>query len=246
MLVKTWAATLSLMTALVLALVLIFSMFAQANSVGFSYSQAVDDTSWGVHGDYEKDLGVVDFELEGQIQSGDVYVGNVDVDMTYGFIRLSSNNNLKGYELSTLGRENVLSLSAVLPVLEDYEISVGVFGRNGNPFAVHPLYDRLVTDGYTDEDLVLLGVDNAGIQMPEGSMWGVSVTGGFDVAMFEIDVQLLVDPKNVLHQGNLNIGTGGELFGNFDWIAKTDIILQSYDEIIQWQNSSIIGVEYNF
>ena len=223
-----------------------FAVFAQANSIGFSYSRAVDDVSVGIHGDYEKSLGNIDVELEGQLQSGNIYVGNLDLSATFiKYVKVSSNNNLKGYELDSLGRENVLSLSAVVPFLENYEVSIGVFGRNGNPFS--PAYELSDASNPLSEIIE----KNAGITMSEGSNWGVSVEAGFDVSMFEVDIQLLLDPENVRHQGILNIGTGGKLFNNFGWNANLDIISQSIDEedsesVLEFETSTIIGVNYRF
>ena len=55
---------------LITFMALIFSQFAFAEgNIGFNYSQIIDDTAWGVIGDYEHDAGPFDFEVEGQLQS---------------------------------------------------------------------------------------------------------------------------------------------------------------------------------
>jgi len=215
----------------------------EANNIGFSYSRAVDDEVIGIHGDYEKDLGLFDLEVEGQLQSGDMHVGSLDVSATFSFVRLSSNNSLKGFTLGSIGRENVMTLSGVYEV-GDYEISLGVFGRNGNPFkTAYELSDP--TDPLSE-----IVETYHGISMPEGSSWGVSLASGMDIANFEVDGEVLLDPNDVRHQGNIGIGTGGELLGNFGWSAKANIVAQSIKDdksrVLSIETSTIIGVDYNF
>ena len=238
---KPFYLTLALM---VLSLCMFLSPYAYSEgSFGFSYSRAVDDESIGIHGDIEKDLGLFDLEVEGQLQSGDMYVGSLDISADIGFIRISSNNNLKGFTLGSIGRENVLSLSGVYEV-GDYEVSIGVFGRNGNPFKTsYELSDPI-------DPLSEVIETYAGISMPEGSGWGVSLSSGFNASVFEIDGEVLLDPNDVRHQGNIGIGTGGDLLGNLGWIAKADIIAQSIKEdetrTLKFETSTIFGIDYRF
>ena len=109
-----------------------------ANTVGFIYQSAANEDAWGLNGDYEADItDVLKFGAEGQLQSGDVYAGDLDLAFTLGNdglgIRLESNNTFTGYALAKMGRNNDLGLSLVFPI-GGVEVSGGVFGKNGNPF----------------------------------------------------------------------------------------------------------------
>ncbi|MDE0014870.1 MAG: hypothetical protein OXU51_01700, partial [Candidatus Poribacteria bacterium] len=46
-----------------------------AGNIGFTYSQVIDDQSGGVTAEYEHDGEIIDFEIDGQLQSGDIYRG---------------------------------------------------------------------------------------------------------------------------------------------------------------------------
>lgn len=217
-------------------------LWAEGN-IGFSYSRAVDDVSLGVHGDYEKQVGPVDLSAEGQMQTGDLYLGNVDLSATWKRLRIASDNKLQGATLAGIGRQNTMTGSLVFPFLEKYEITVGVFGQNGNPF--DPVYE--LADS-SDPDSAEL--KDAGIPIPEGNLWGISVTGAFDVKQFEIDGKALIDPNNITHQLKVGVGTGGDLFGGLGWSAKANIAAQSHktdDEgVVAFQTDTIIGIDYKF
>ena len=174
-----------------------------------------------------------------------MHVGSLDASVDVGFVRFSFNNNLKGFTIGSIGRENVLSLAGVYKV-GDYDVAVGVFGRDGNPFkTAYELEDP------TDADSEIIET-YSGIAIPEGTSWGVSLSSGFDMSRFEIDVEMLLDPNNVTHQANLGVGTGGKLWNNLDWIAKSDIAAQSHKSdtddktTLSFETSTIIGITYNF
>lgn len=208
-------------------------------NVGFSYAEAVDDTSLGVHGDIEGAVGPIGLSAEGQLQSGDIYLGNLDLSATWKRLRVASDNKLQGDTLSGLGRQNTMTGSLVFPFLEKYEITVGVFGQNGNPFT--PVYELADPSDPTSAEL-----KDAGIQIPEGNLWGISVTGAFDVKGFEIDGKALLDPSNVTHQFRVGIGTGGEILGNFGWSAKANLAVQSHANVVEFQRDTILSVDYQF
>jgi len=228
---------------LILMLAAFVALPAFSNSIGFNYTQAVDDTSWGLHGDYEKKVGSVDFELEGQLQSGDVYVGNADLSVQFNIsaigVKLSSLNNLQGPSIGGLGRQNTLDAALVVP-LGDLDFAIGIFGQNGNPFA--PQYE--LSDVLDPVSEVI--ESESGITIPEGNRWGVSAAVGLDVSVFEVDVKALLDPNNITHQGRVGIGTGGDLWEDFGWTAKVNIALQSHENVVEIQSDVIVGLDYNF
>lgn len=238
--------------------VLTFTPFTVwANSVGFTYSHAVDDANWGAHGDYEKDFDALGTELEGQIQSGDVYRGNIDAAVTFDLmsvgVRLFSENDLKGYELDSLGRENKIGASLVVPV-NDLEFSVGIFGKNGSPFAKPSALDTLVPLGFIEDELVALRLGDVypkdrGLRMKDGSAVGAAITTKFDVSRLEIEakglIELLGEGEKV-HQLETEISTGGNLLGGFGWNVKANIVAQLYGGVVEYEVGGLSSIDYHW
>lgn len=247
----------------VILLILMTTLYAHASgNVGFSYSQAVDDSNWGVNGDYEKDFDVLGIEIEGQLQSGDVYRGNIDASITFNLdaigvdaidVRLSSDNQLKGYTLDTLGRQNNLHADFVVPV-GNLEFSVGVFGRNGSPFAKPSALNTLLPLGYVEDELVALGLDtlyptDRGLTLPDGSAAGASVKGEFDISRFEMELKALLQlfGEGVkVHQSTLEITTGGKLTGSLGWRIQSVLATQIYDGLLEYEMAHMLSLEYPF
>ena len=225
--------------------ILLWKPPAFANTIGFSYSQAVDDHSWGIHGDYEEQVAdAVKVGLEGQLQSGDVYLGNLDLALTFDLlldVHLESNNTLKGYQLDTLGRTNDLGLSLVVPT-GDIEWSVGIFGKNGSPFGeVWELADQ--TDP-TSAKLV-----DAGLSIKEGSSLNVAIRGEFDLSRFEIGVRGLFEALGEgekVHQLDFDVETGGQLTQSVGWAVQGKLTGQLYDGVVEYETALISSVQYSF
>lgn len=229
----------------VLLLFLMLTMCADANTIGLTYGGSTDDWNLGIYGDYEKGLGVADFEIEGQLQSGDVYLGNLDTAITFGIgsigLRLESNNLLKGYEVSSIGRTNDIGASVVIPI-DSLEVSVGIFGKSGNPF--DKVYEL---ENPSDPDSAIL--KDAGITIKEGSTLNAALKTEFDVSRFEIGLRGLLElagEGEKAHQAVVDIGTGGNFVGGIDWTAQAKIYAQSYKNLIEYEYRIISGLEYNF
>ena len=239
-------------------MVAIFASATFASTVGFNYSRAVEDTSWGVHGDYEKALGGVDLEIEGQLQSGDVYKGDFGIAVTLpigpiGF-RVASANDLKGYSLDGLGRVNNLSGSFVFPI-RGVEVLFGAFGRNGNPFANPNLLDTAVSLGFIEDELVAIGAadiypEDRGLTLPDGSAVGISAEASFDVSRFEVSGKVLGElfgEGEKVHKAILDIETGGALGSTgVRWTLKGNIAGQLYGDRIEFETGAFGGAEYPF
>lgn len=236
-----------LIITFIAAIAFAFCNNVQAQTIGFNYSRAANESAWGVHGDLEKRVRFVDLELEAQLQSGDLYVGNVDVSAQFNVksigIKLSSLNQLQGPTLAGLGRQNTLDLAFVMPI-SDVDIAIGVFGQNGNPFA--PQYE--LSDPLDPLSEVI--ESEAGITIPEGNRWGISAAVGWNVSIFEIDGKALLDPNNITHQGRIGIGTGGDLsfVDGLGWSAKVNLALQSHKvedvAVVEIQNDMIVSIDY--
>ena len=230
--------------------------FAEGN-IGFNYSQIIDDRAWGLIGDYEHDAGAFDLEVEGQLQSGTVYKGNVDTAITFDVsavgIRLFSNNKLKGYTVDTLGRTNDVGAALVIPT-GDLEFAVGIFGRNGNPFGAPNAKDDLVPLGYDEDTLLSLGLDALhpapkGLTIEGGNSINASIETEFDVNRFEVELRGLLElagEGEKTHQLLTNIATDGNLPIGLSWQASVNVAFQKYGELLEWESAWFVGVGKKF
>ena len=224
------------------AMIFCFCSMSDANTIGLSYDRAVDDSNWGIYGDYETEVDALGFELEGQLQGGDVYLGNLDLAFTFfNNFRLESNNLLKGYEIDTIGRKNNLGLSFVFPI-KDLEVSVGVFGVNGNPFdTIYELADP--TDPESAE------IKNSGLRIKEGSTLNAALKTEFDVSRFEVSLRGLLEVAGEgekVHQLDADINTSGSITDSINWTLQTRVSAQLYGDVIEYETRIISGVEYPF
>lgn len=220
--------------------------FVHANTIGLSYDRALNDSNYGIYGDYETPVSIFDFEVEGAMQGGDAYLGNLDFALTYKFLRLESNNVLKGFSIDNLGRTNDVGVSGVFNLTEEVKVSAGFFGKNGNPLA--PVYEL---ENPNDRDSAVL--KNSGLTIKEGSTLNLALRTEFDVSRFEVGVRGLLevagDPETEkAHQIILDIGTSGKLLGfdDINWTIQSQISAQIYGELIEYEQQIISGVEISF
>ena len=235
---------------LITALTMFFTYGASAEgNIAVNVSRVIEDTNWGVIGDYEKGI----FEVEGNLQSGDQYSGNVDVAVTlFDYFRVSSKNTLKGYSLDGLGRVNDLGAAFVLPI-GDIDVAVGVFGRNGNPFEPRNALGTLTDAGFAETDFD--GLELADITLAEG----ISIKGGssvlgsleteLDVGRFEVELQGLLEllgEGDKVQQVHANISTDGALGGGFMWNVAANVRLQKYGEVVEYEADYFAGIGKKF
>ncbi len=200
---------------------------------------ALDDNAWGVIGDYE---GI--FEVEGNLQGGDAYTGNVDAAVTlFDYLRVSSKNTLKGFSLDELGRTNDLGAAFVVPVSDEVDVAIGIFGRNGNPFA--PVYEL---ENPSDPNSVVL--KDAGITIKGGSTMLASLETELDVGRFEVELQGLLEllgTDDKIQQVRANISTDGAFFNTgITWNIAADVRLQRYGDLIETEASYFAGFGKKF
>ena len=232
------------------ALTMLFTVGAYSEgNVAVNVSRVIEDTSWGVIGDYEKGI----FEIEGNLQSGDQYTGNVDVAVTlFDYFRVSSKNTLKGYSLEGLGRVNDLGAAFVLPV-GDIDVAVGVFGRNGNPFAPRNALGTLTDAGFAETDFDGLGLADItlseGISIKGGSSMLASLEAEVDVGRFEVELQGLLEllgEDEKVQQVHANISTDGDLGNGFTWNVAANVRLQKYGELVEYESDYFAGIGKKF
>ena len=241
------------------AIVMFFAttpVFSEGN-IGFTYSRAIDDQNWGFLGDYEHKADIFDFEVEGQLQSGDVYRGKTDLSVTLNTplpvdLQLYSNNTLKGYTLDTLGRVNDVGAALVVPI-HSLNVSIGIFGRNGNPFAPRTALSTLTDAGFSEEDFMGLDLENIqlseGMSIKAGSSLNGSIETEFDISRFEVEVKGLLEllgEGEKVHQVLANIATGGTLLQAFSWQISADLGAQLFGDVIEYETSWITSIGYEF
>lgn len=252
---RFYYSTLFILMLMLLAFVA-FPAFSEGN-VGFNYSRAVNDVSWGAHGDFEKGFGVAAVDIEGEIQAGDVYTGNIEAGLTFKWlnvgIRLYSNNDITGYALDTLGRRNDIGADLVIPVGGNVDVSVGIFGRNGNPFAPRTALGTLTDTGFSKETFDGLGLENItldeGLSIEDGSSVNAAVKAEFDVSRFEIEAKGLFELTGTgekRHQVMTEISTGGTLGGGLNWRVNANVASQFYAGIVEYETKGYAGVESPF
>lgn len=221
-----------------------------ANTIGFSLSQAVDDSNLGVYGDYETDLtDILKFGIEGQFQKGDEITGNADVALTLGNdtlgVRLESINKFRGHALADIGRTNSLGASLVFPIA-GLEISGGIFGQTGNPFqTTYELSDP--TDPTSVQEL------DSGILIKEGSTLNLALKTEFDYKRLEVSVRGLFEiagEGDRYHQLDVGIETGGSLTDTLGWTVQGEVIGQLValpdGALLNYERSILASIQYSF
>lgn len=229
-----------LITAIaVLTMFFTVGAYSEGN-VAVNAAGVMNDNTWGLVGEYEKGI----FEVEGNLQSGESYAGNVNAAVTlFDYFRISSKNTLKGYSLDGLGRTNDLGASFVFGLTDEIDVAVGVFGRNGNPFsAVYELEDP--------SDPTSAVLKDKGITIQEGSTMLASLEAELDVGRFEVEVQGLLEllgEGDKVQQARANISTDGAFFDTgLTWNIAANVRLQKYGELIQTETDYFAGVGLQF
>ena len=91
--IKRWLVVFAV-TLLMFLFFLTQSVPAESGSLGFTYSQIIDDRSLGVTADYETELTKrVMFEADGQIQAGDIYNAKINTDFHRSTFRPLTSNS---------------------------------------------------------------------------------------------------------------------------------------------------------
>ena len=233
---------------------LLTSFSAVANEFGFTYSQAIDEVNWGVTGDVE--VGI--FDIDGTLQSGDMYRGTADISMTFDLgaigVELYSDNRVKGYELTALGRTNDIGAGFIVPLDESLDVSVSVFGRNGNPFAPATAESTLLDAGFSEESLEGLGLSeipsgDKGISIKEGSSVNAAISTVFALSRFNVELKGIVEVAGEgekVHQFLTDVSTGGTLTDQLSWQFSAEVVSQLYGELIEYETAWLATIGYSF
>ena len=239
-------------------LTLMFAACAYANSVGVSYSQILDERSWGITGDYQSPIGErINFEADATLQGGDVYNGTINTDFTFDIatvdLKLLISNKIKGYALDTLGRSQSVGLAFTLPVDEKVSVDVGIGGASSSPFSAPTAYDTLTGAGFAETDIDGKGLDTitpkaTGIPFKNGNTLNAFVATGFEMGIFEVDVKgvlELLGEGDRMNQVNTTFKTSGKI-SDINLITAIEIGLASYRDVIYRELAAIttIGIDF--
>ena len=233
-----------------------FCGMSNANTVGLSYDRAVNDSNFGVYGDYEVDIeDNLNLEIDGQYQFGDDHTGNIDAAITaFDNFRIETNN----YFINE-GRKLDVGASFVVNI-QDAEVSVGIFGVNGNPF------DPVETATKVDGEWVADDPVEPPIRVKQGSTLNAALKTEFNKdalgRTFEVGLRGLLELTDLgdiaqgditgkLHQFEASISTGGDFAMGADWTLRARLAAQAFDTEEGFGTafqlrSVILGLEYPF
>ena len=158
-------------------------------SIGLTYSQIIDDISYGLIVNHKQDFELGELETNSQIQAGDKYLADAHLSFTFDFWHIGLRPYVDAIGKSeTLANVNDLGgkldygLTFNLPLHETTEAGVGVFLRNANPFAPKVLYE-LKNDEYIPVDT------NAGINYDNPAMLNLLAYTGFEINRFDVELK---------------------------------------------------------
>ena len=232
------------------AMLLLFAYAATANTVGFTYSQIIDDRSLGVTADYETQLADrVKFEADGQLQAGGIYNAKINTDFTFDIatvdLKLLIENKVKGYTLDTLGREQSLGLAFTVPV-ETLNFDIGIGGKNASPFGTPNAYDTLIGKGFSETELTGKGLESLsaalkGLPFKNGNSVNAFIITGFEAGIVDVNVKGVIEllgEGDKQHQAILNFKTGGKVY-DVRVTTALELSLMSYQDAVHYETAVI-------
>ena len=238
-------------------MLLLFAYAATANTIGFTYSQIIDDRSLGVTADYETQLADrVKFEADGNLQAGDIYNAKINTDFTFDVstvdLKLLIENKIKGYSLNALGREQSLGLAFSLPV-EKLNFDIGIGGKNASPFGAPNAIDTLVSAGFSETEITGKGLEALtpalkGLPFKNGNSVNAFVTTGFEAGVFDVDLKgvlELLGDGDKQHQAIFNFKTGGKVY-NVNVTTALELSLMSYQDALHYETAVITSAGFDF
>ena len=239
------------------AMLLLFAYAATANTLGFTYSQIIDDRSLGLTGDYQTALADrVNFEADAQVQAGDIYNAKINTDFTFDIsavdLKLLIENKIKGYSLNSLGREQSLGLAFSLPV-ESLNFDIGIGGKNASPFGAPNAIDTLVSAGFSETELTGKGLEALtpalkGLPFKNGNSVNAFIVTGFGAGIFDVDLKGVVEllgQGDKQHQVILNFKTGGKVY-DVNVTTGLELSLMSYQEALHYETAIITTAGFEF
>ena len=228
-----------------------------SGSIGLAYSQIIDDTSLGLTGEYEYDANRFDFEIDGQLQTGDLYRGTAYAEIVFDIsavdLKLETDITSKGYTLGTLGYEQKNAVSGTIK-WKSMNIDIGFFNKNSGPWTRPNALDELVSKGYDEDMLSALGLSEIhparkGVQFHKGNAYGVLVSTGFDWKRIEADVDALIElfgRVDKVHQVRTSFETSRSLPAGLSLNLELELLTQFYKRSITYETAFFTTINYPF
>ena len=245
-------------TAIVCSLILLITLWASADgSIGFSYSQVLDDRSTGITAGYEGQTPLFDYEIDAQLQSGDIHRAKLHAELVFSLgvvgLKPSADTTGKGYELNKMGSDTNYGLALTVPV-GNMTFDVGIGGKSSNPWSAPNAYADLVSQGYDEDTIKGLGLSNIhptpkGIPFRDGNFLNTFVTTGFKKGRVDIDLKGIIElagDGERAHQIHSRFETSREIFRNVDLTTGLELAFQFYESEIHYDSAFFTNFGYRW
>lgn len=239
-----------LLLAMICALLFVPPVFSESGgNIGLTYNQVIDDRSGGLLGEYSYGAEMFDFEIDGDLQFGDIYRAKVHAEVVFGppavGIKIATDITGKGYTLDTMGRDQNASIALNIPVRDSgLEVDIGIGGKNASPWGAPNALSDLVPKGYNQTELEALGLDQVfpsprGLPFLDGSSLNSFIATGFEKGNVEVDVKaiLQVTGADKAHQVITHLETSRELFAGIRATIGIEVALMHYQEVIHYETA---------
>ena len=244
--------------ALCVLTIFAFTLYAHADgNIGVNYSQVADDVSAGVLAGYNYESGKVDFEVDAQLNIGDIYRNDAKAEVVFDVglvgIKFITEITGKGYTLETMGRETNLRAALSFPT-GSLNFDVGVGGQNASPWADPNVVD-ILTDAGADindaEDFVegrTIAFSTGLLPAREGNSAHIYVSTGFEKSNIDVDLKGVFDIFSEGDKANQLIGdfSTSRKFGVFEVRLGYQIAVMAYQEDIFHESAASLFLGYKF
>lgn len=242
---------------LMILLVLFAHVAYAGGNMGVTFNQVIDDRSGGVVGEYEYNGDPFDFQVDGQLQFGDIYRGKARAELIFDIsavgIKLLTDITSKGYTLDTLGRSQNVGIALTVPV-KSLNFDIGIGGKNSNPWDAPNALDELVPKGYNESELEALGLAEIhpapkGIPFRSGNFLNAFVETGFEKGNVEVDLKGISEVAGEgerAHELHTRFQSSRQLFDRVNLNVGLEVGFQLYEEVIHYETALLTTVGCNF
>ena len=234
-------------------LAMIFAPMAQANTIGITYNKVAEDTGWGAVANLNGTIAeTFDTELDVQLQGGDLIKGRYSLEVGYKAFVAFQNGNIKGYTLDGLGNELDIGLKTQVKVGQ-FDVAVGVFGRNASAFAPRTAYSILVDENGFAEDGLPDGLDAispppSGLKIHAGSNLNLLLKTELEVDRWDVGVSVLPQLTGEIkaHQALVTAQTDVDITENIAVNLGGEAAFQAVDGEIEYETAALATLTLEF
>ena len=244
-------------TLILMLLTMMFTACAYADSVGLSYTQIIDDRSFGLTGDYQSQVtDRLAFEGNLNAQAGDIINArlqtNLIIDVATVDLKVLVENKIKGYSVDALGREQSVGLAFTM-LVDKLNVDVGIGGKNASPFSPPSAIDTLIAAGFAETDVSDRGLETLsptprGLPFKNGSALNAFISTGFPLGIFDVDLKGTVElagEGDRQHQVNMNFKTDKQI-GRVTITTGVEVGLMSYQDAIHYETGVVTTAGLKF